>query len=322
MNQFLRVLPSVLILSGTACFAGPLTQNKISTLSSLVGSYTSLVVRYDASGRKTFQYFTEQTKSGAYADRCIDSDPKYYCPGISMHTGSSASSISGPKLVVDPYGLERQRKLTRNGVAFSEKDKRYYALGYVNYGSPQTGYFFRSLTSNPAGGWESLGPISEKKGGYSGTNLIVNDEYTGSPVDHRNPLRNKFIHYTQLGSNFQLMYSIDGREWHIYKKTDGSINISNNAEKWGFASAVKTKSGYFMSVTVGWNPIQIHRLLHSKDGINWRQIGTEPGGSSNAKNYSLSYDPRSDIVYVMKTKTASEHYKILYQFKASVLAPR
>lgn len=322
MKLLLRSLPSVLFLSTSVTFAGPLTQSKISTLSALRGSYTSLVVRYDSTGKKTFQYFTEQTKSGTVAERCIDTDSKYYCPGISMHTGSSASSIGGAKLVVDPYGLERQRKLTRNGVAFSEKDKRYYALGYVNYGSPQTGYFFRSLTSNPNGGWESLGPISAKKGGYSGTNLIVNDEYAGAPVDHKNPMKNKFIHYTQLGANFQLMYSVDGRDWHIYKKADGSINLSNGGEKWGFASVVKTKSGYFMAVTIGWNPISVHRLLHSKDGVTWKQIGTEPGGAKNAKNFSLSYDSRSDIVYVMKTKTPSDHYKELYQFKAAALAPR
>lgn len=303
-------------------FAGPMTQNKLASLSSLRGSYTSLVVRYDSSGKKTFQYFTEQTKSGSTSERCIDNDPKYFCPGISMHTGSSATSISGPRLVLDPYGLERKRKLTRNGVVYSEKDKRYYALGYVDYGSPQTGYFFRSLTSSPTGSWESLGPISSKKGGYSGTNIIVNDEYSGAPVNHKDPMKNKFIHYTQLGSNFQLMYSIDGRDWHVFKKADGSVNLSNNGEKWGFASVVKTKSGYFMSVTIGWNPITVHRLLHSKDGLSWKQIGTEPGGSKNAKNFSLSYDQRTDTVYVMMTKTASDHYKVLYQFKAQALAPK
>ena len=314
-----------LALTSQFASAGPMTENKIGDLKTLRGSYTSLVVRYSSTGTKTFQYFTEQTKSGTVADRCIDNDPTYFCPGISMHTGSSATSIGGSRLVVDPYGLERQRKLTRNAVTYSEKDKRYYALGYVNYGSPQTGYFFRSLTSNPAGAWESLGPISDKKGGYSGTNLIVNDSYAGAAMDHKNPMKSKFIHYTQLGANFQLMYSNDGRDWFVYKKADGSINLlpSNYAaEKWNFASVVKTPSGYFMSVSIGWNPIIVHRLLYSKDGLDWRkQIGTEPGGNSNAKNFSLSYDQRSDTVYVMRTKDPSNHYKVLYSFKAKAKAP-
>lgn len=326
MNRSLKFFTLSLTLSTQFAFAGPMTEKKIGSLSSLRGSYTSLVVRYSSTGAKTFQYFTEQTKSGTVADRCIDNDPKYYCPGISMQTGSSATSISGPKLVVDPYGLERQRKLTRNAVVYSEKDKRYYALGYVNYGSPQTGYFFRSLSSNPSSGWESLGPISAKKGGYSGTNLIVNDSYAGGALDHRNPMNSKFIHYTQLGANFQLMYSNDGREWFIYKNAQGSINLLPSKyaadEKWGFASVVKTNSGYFMSVTVGWDPIKVHRLLYSRNGLDWRtQIGTESGGSSNAKNYSLSYDAKSDTVYVMQTKSPSDHYKILYSFKASSKAP-
>lgn len=326
MNRSLKFFCLGLSLSSHIVSAGPMTEKKISSISSLRGSYTSLVVRYSDTGVATFQYFTEQVKSGTTLDRCIDNDPKYFCPGISMHTGSSASSFGGAKLVVDPYGLERQRKLTRNAVAYSEKDKRYYALGYVNYGSPQTGYFFRSLTSNPAGGWESLGPISTKKGGYSGTNLIVNDSYDGAALDHRNPMNSKFIHYTQLGANFQLMYSNDGREWFIYKRADGSINLlpSKYATdgSWVFSSAVKTPHGYFMSVTIGWDPIKVHRLLYSRNGLDWRtQIGTEPGGNSNAKNYSLSYDQRSDTVYVMQTKSPSDHYKVLFSFKAKSKVP-
>jgi hypothetical protein len=321
-----KISLAMLILTtaiSTVAFAGPMQEKYLGRIPNLKGSYSSLVIRHNLNGTKQFIYFTEQQASGVLEDRCIDDDKNYYCPGISIHTGTSATSVGAARLVLDPWSLIAQVKLTRNGVAFSEKDKRYYALAYVNYGAPQTGYFFRSLTSNPAGAWESLGPISTKRGNYSGVNLIVNDEYVpGTAINHVSPLKNKFIHYTQLASNFLLMYSNDGVEWYTYKNTAGVSNLlpaKFAADKaWSFASVVKTKQGYFMSVTVGWNPIKIHRLLFSKDGLDWRtQIGTEPGGSSARKNFSLSYDPKTDTVYSMATESGSKHNKLLYSFIAA-----
>jgi hypothetical protein len=313
--------------------AGILTEKKVGDIKNLRGSYSSLIVKYNSQGSKTYEYFTEQSKKGSTEDRCVDSSKKYLCPGLSLHTSTkSETRVSSAKLILDPYGLEKQRKLTRNAVAYSQKDRRYYALGYVNYGSPQTGYLFRSLNSNPESGWESMGPMKVKgaiiPGGYSGTNLLVNDDYGGAPVNHTEPMKNKFVHYTQLAANFQLMYSNDGQEWNIYKKPDGSKNLipSNfNDDKWNFASVIKIPQGYLMVVSIGWNPIRIHRVLLSKDGLDWsKQVSTEDGDRGKKpgpKNFSLSYDPKSDTVYVMKTKSASKHEKTLYTFKAAAKIP-
>lgn len=304
-----------------------MTEGYLGRIANLRGSYTSLVIRHKLDGTKQYIYFTEQQASGVYADRCIDNDSRYYCPGISIHTGASPTQVSGAKLVLDPWALLAQDKLTRNGVAYSARDKRYYAVAYLNYGSPQTGYFFRSLTSNPAGGWEAMGSISPKRGNYSGTNLIISDEHNGKAVNHLAPMQNKFVHYSTFGRALLLFYSADGDNWFTYKNSGVEVNLKPTKwsadVSWGFASVVKTPHGYFMSVSVGWDPITVHRLLFSRDGLNWNtQIGTEPGGSNSRKNFSLSYDPATDTVYSMATESGTSHKKLLYRFTARLKAPR
>ena len=82
-------------------------------------------------------------------------------------------------------------------------------------------------------------------------------------------------------------------------------------------------NGFFLCVTLGWPP-QGHRLLHSDDGLVWKVVGNgtvekNVGGLPKAKNISLGYDDITDTIYLMITRTGTDHYKNIVSVKPPAL---
>lgn len=304
-----------------------------SPINSLPGSYTSLVRKGNE-----FYFFSEQMARGT------PNASGKICPGINAYAASGKNlersaflkTVAPNSLINDVFSspgiLDSQRLLTRLGVQFSQKDGKFYAIGYVSRGYPpvdtQSGpAFYQSDSAYAEGSWSYLGKIypdgKPVAGLCSGGNLIVNDEH-GPTVDHQFPLKNKFAHYIDMGP-LALMYSNDGVEWFFHKNDQGlPANLRpaayQNDAPWIFPSVVRTKlDGLFMFITVGWPP-QGHRLFHSDDGLTWKVVGSgrvekNVGGLPHAKNISLAYDEPTDTIYMLITRTGSEHYKNIVAVK-------
>ena len=84
-----------------------------------------------------------------------------------------------------------------------------------------------------------------------------------------------------------------------------------------------------MFVSLGWYPLA-HRMLYSKDGINWEQIKYFGNGSRVAgvrvgynylKNASLSYDNSSDRLYLIMTTSGTKHTKRVASMTAKSITP-
>lgn len=326
--------------------------NKSQEVRGLYGSYVSLVKKGNQ-----FQYFSEQVdkrvgkslpRYGVRATRCGGKIKKdNTCPGITLYTGGNAQSVRfskvvGPNKQIDDLNGHPERLLTRLAVRFSKKDNRYYAISYVSKSySPIDGKvipaLWRSRTSNPNGKWEYVGKLKDERGREiarkgSGMTFIVNDNYS-SRRDDINPMNNKFIHYLEDGKKLFIAYSQDGLEWRYYRKNGKLVNVRpsrySSDPSWIFNSGVKTKHGYFMFVSLGWYPLA-HRMLYSKDGINWEQIKYFGNGSRVAgvrvgynylKNASLSYDNSSDRLYLIMTTSGTKHTKRVASMTAKSITP-
>lgn len=319
--------------------AAPPIPETSTPIETLPGSYTAMVRQ----GDKVY-FFSEQLATG------VPNASGKICPGINVYAAEGPGftkaaflkTVAPNALINDlfsaPDQLDAARLVTRLGVAFSEKDQRYYALGYVSRSYPPSDgqvapALYQSDTADPLGGWTYRGKITLDgkpfKGFSSGNNLILNDNH-GSTVNHAAPLENKFAHYIDLKS-LNLIYSNDGLEWFSAKNADGKPadlrpeHLRSDAG-WIFPSAVRTKNdGYFLTITAGWPP-QGHRLLHSMDGLEWKQVGSDNlktnfGGLPKSKNVSLTYDGKTDTLYFLITRTGSEHFKNIVAVKPRDLIP-
>lgn len=306
----------------------------------LPGSYVSLVRQ----GRDSC-FFSEQVEGGK-----ANAAGKT-CPGISVYAASGKDftrasflkTVAPNSLINDvfraPGVLDPARLVTRLGVQYDGKDRKFYAVGYVSRGYPPADgqvvpAMFQSSTSDVCGAWEYLGKIHPDGKPLqcwgSGGNLLVNEDH-GAAVNHQLPLANKFVHYIDAKpKSLFLIYSNDGTGWFFYKDALGNPADLRPSEfqsdaAWIFPSVVRTKKdGLFMAITVGWPP-QGHRLLHSDDGLTWRVVGdgaleTNVGGLSQAKNLSLGYDEPGDTLHLIITRTGSDHYKQIASVKPRALA--
>ena len=308
-------------------------------IKTLPGSYCAFVRQGDA-----LYFFSEQVTEGT-----VNTTNKI-CPGISLYqiadgdlTKSTFVKTVAPNDLINdvfsqPGELDPKRLLTRLGVVFSPKDQKFHAIAYVSRGYPSADgtvvpAIFRSKTADPLGEWEYLGKITlnEAPVGFfgSGNNLLLNDNH-GAEVNHQDPFQNKFVHYIDQGMTLMLIYSNDGTQWFTHKDAEGKVaNLRPAAlrteKPWIFASVVRTKSdGFFMSATVNWPP-EGHHFLHSNDGMKWTAIGdgtmnSNVGGLPKAKNVTLGYDEKTDLIHLLITRTGSEHFKHLATMKPKDLA--
>jgi hypothetical protein len=338
-----KVILAAILASAANCQAQlPPALTESVPVRTLPGSYACLIRQ----GKDAY-FFSEQVDKGQ------PNASGKICPGITLYsaggkdfTRASFLKTVAPNQLIgdlypapafpDPQKLDPDRLITRLGVAWSENDRKFYAIGYVSRGYPAPDHqvvpaLFESENDDPLGRWIYRGiikPTSQLiKDHCSGANLIL-DENHGSTVNHDSPLENKFVHYIEMGK-IALLYSNDGREWFLHQDANG--NIANmqppdlrSEAPWIFPSVVRTnKDGLFMFITVGWPP-QGHRLLHSEDGLIWRVISgerllTNVGGLPKAKNVSLSYDESTDTIYLLITRTSSEHFKNIVAVKPSEL---
>lgn len=304
-----------------------------SQIHTLPGSYVSLVRQ----GNDLY-FFSEQVASGKpnAADKICPGINAYAASGNGLTKAKFLKTVASISLINDlfssPGTLDPQRLLTRLGVVFSEKDQKYYALAYVSRGYPPTDMksspaMFQSDTADLMGKWSYFGKIMPDgkpiPGLCSGGNLLLNENH-GATVNHQAPLQNKFAHYIDMGP-LALTYSNDGVEWFFYKDERGfPANLRPTAyqgdAQWIFPTVVRTKNdGFFMFITVGWPP-QGHRLFHSTDGLTWKVVGSgkvekDVGGLPEAKNISLAYDEPTDTIYLLITRTGSDHYKNIVAVK-------
>jgi len=314
----------------------PTTSSPINTQP---GSYCSFVRQGD-----DLYIFSEQVAKGK------PNASGKICPGINLYKASGKNltrsnfekTVAPNELINDlfsaPNELDPNRLLTRLGVQFSPKDQKFHAIAYVSRGYPSADgivvpAMFASQTADPKGDWTYLGKITLDGGPVkffgSGGNLLLNDQ-PAAEVDHRNPLANKFVHYTDNGPALSLIYSNDGAQWYTYKDAQGvPVNLRppefKDEKGWIFPSVVRTKNdGYFMAATVGWPP-EGHHFLHSDDGLTWKIIGdghleTNVGGLPEAKNISLGYDEKTDTIYLLITRTGSDHFKNVADVRPKDLA--
>lgn len=340
MNK--AILAAVLTSTATCHAAAPPIPTTSEPVRTLPGSYACLVRQ-----GKNVYFFSEQVDNGQ------PNASGKICPGITLYSAEGRDftragflkTVAPNKLIndvyldpahPDPEKLDPDRLITRLGVAWSETDRKFYAIGYVSRGYPSPDHqvvpaLFESENDDPRGRWTYRGRITPSnqlvKDHCSGANLIINENH-GRTVNHESPLENKFVHYIEMGK-IALLYSNDGREWFLRKDDDGNIaNIQppelRSEVPWIFPSVVRTKKdGLFMFITIGWPP-RGHRLLHSEDGLTWKVISgekllTNVGGLPKAKNVSLSYDDSTDMLYLLITRTGSEHFKNILARKPSEL---
>ena len=144
-------------------------------------------------------------------------------------------------------------------------------------------------------------------------------------------MRNKFVLVNDF-KGLNITYSKDGMNWHFYRdpQTDRIANIKPELyrrESFIFTSVVNTPKGFFMYKTGKW-PSSKHRLLFSKNGVDWKVIGfnnpdykmapeeDRVAGINKPKNINLAYDARANKVYLLITYSASMsgHYKLISGF--------
>lgn len=306
------------------------------------GSYAHFVKR-----GSTFQYFSNARPSGASAE------------GVQMWEGTDPRNprfvkTVAPNSIIDDLfdssgGLDRARMFTRGVTAFSEKDQRYYSVVHVSRGYPPTDgkvvpALIVSKTSNPRDGFKYLGRFKGEAANYrgwtSGMTFFVNDAHD-AVVNHVDPLRNKFVFYNEAKGGIGVFYSNDGLTWSVLKDSNGRfVDIRPPAYRgqnkgWIFNSGVKTKDGIFIYVSYDWTdqgPVG-HRLLYSKNGIDFKVIGvpesasslapleTKVAGKKRPKNVTLGYEPSSNDVFVLVTTGSGGSYeKGLTKFQARSFA--
>lgn len=301
----------MLLVAGTlpAAEAASLAFENRGNIKGLHGSYISIVHR-----GAEYQFF----------GNCIGEET----PGLTMAVGTSPTEV-GPAEVIASNALiddlltpagepEPTRMLTRPVVRFSEKEQRYYAIVHVARGyPPKDGRVYPAMlaskTDDPRKGWQYLGQFKGEpatlfgpsKGSWtSGMAFLLNDT-AAKTIDHEHPLANRFVLYNEFGDGLKLLYSLDGSEWFFFrdqhrKLVDIQPEAYRNDGGWIFASAVSAPAGYFMFVSYRWTnqgPAG-HRLLYSKDGLEWRQLREFAQGP---KNFSLAYDAAKDLLYIMPT---------------------
>jgi hypothetical protein len=293
----------------------PLILNKFQEMENLTGSYSSGVLKDDG----TIQVWNNdhfETLDG----------------GITVFTGQDWHHFDKGKVVAqhriiddlfDKQGeLHPKRFFTRPSVVYSKKDKKYYSVTHVAKGyPPQDGRVFPAFLSSATGKegtWKYhgmfKGEIMDKFGAgkkavwASGLGLVLNDN-ASSIVDHKFPVENRFIFYTDgytKGPGMVLLYSATGKEWFFVKDNSGNIRNLKPDKLKGvgliFPSVVRTPEGFHGYSTQGWPPKGIWRLF-SKDGLEWQVWNNsntpEIPANSYYKNMSLFYDPQSKLLHGM-----------------------
>lgn len=301
----------------------------------LRGSYVSMVKL----GNMHY-YFSEKTPSDSISGINLyggkdEKRPKYLGVIAARAMISDVREADGT--------LAKKRVFTRLTVRHSARDKRLYALANVSNGYPaKDGKVVPSLwvshSEKPTGGWSYLGKLGGElavlNGAYSSMGFLVNDQFDEA-VNHKDPLRNKFIYFIDLvhGSErgLTITYSRDGREWFFHRDSAGRpVNLRpaqfHADAAWNFFSVVKTPEGYHAIVGPGWPPDR-HRLLYSADGYSWMEAASTANSSfanhKAAKNVGLSYEPVSGMVSFLITQSAiaKEHVKYLAKQAARNLVP-
>jgi hypothetical protein len=289
--------------------------NTFQEMENLTGSYSSSVL----TGNGTIQIWNNdhfETLDG----------------GITVYTGKNwlhfdkGNVVAQHRIIDDLFDnqgkLHPNRSFTRPSVVYSKKDKKYYSIAHVAKGYPPADSrvfpAFLSSTSGESGTWHYHGMFKgeimdsfgagKKAVWASGLGFVLNDN-ASSTVDHKSPVENRFIFYTDgytKAPGMVLLYSATGNEWFFVKDKSGNIRnlIPDKLKGVGliFPSVVRTPEGFHGYSTEGWPPNGIWRLF-SKDGLKW-QVWNDvnvPQIPRNVhfKNMSLFYDPQKKLLHGM-----------------------
>ena len=290
----------------------------------LVGSYSSVVVR----AKRIEVWNNEQYKT--------------LNGGLTVFTGKNWTRFDKGKVVApnkiindlwDSNGRPHPaRMFTRPMVAYSKKDKMYYSISHVSKGyPPEKGRVYPAFLSSKTGKkgswryhgmlkgeiWDKFGP-GKKNVWSSGLGFVLNDELSNK-CDHKNPVNNRFLFYTDdysKGGALNLLYSADGEKWFFARnKKNRKILDMRPAQiknlNVNFPAVVKAGNGFHCYLTESWPPNGIWHLF-SKDGLKWtlwnNLVKPEIPREQRFKNMSLYYDSTNKTVHGLLTVLEGSKY--------------